>query len=189
MTAKLIYFVTQSLDGYIEDPQGKIDWTTLDEERQHFINDALRPVGTHLYGRRMFETMLVWRELGSSASDPAWARDFAGIWRATNKVVYSTTLTQVALEKTRLEPTFDVEGVREMKLHATHDLLISGNVLAEHAFRAGLVDELMLFVAPVVLGGGKKALPDGLRLDLELVAERRFESSGIVYLHHRRRVV
>jgi len=185
MTAKLIYFVTRSLDGYIEDEQAKIDWTVLDEERQHFINDALRPVGTHLYGRRMYETMQMWTEFGSSESDPSWARAFAGIWRAADKVVYSKTLTQVSIPRTRLEQTFDVDGVRELKSRATHDLVISGHELAAYAFRAGLVDELKLFIAPIILGGGKKALADDARLGLELVDERRFNASGIVYLHYR----
>ena len=185
MTSKLIYFVTQSLDGYIEDEQGKIDWTAPDEERQQFINDVLRPVGTHLYGRRMYETMQVWTQFGSSESDPSWARDFAGIWRAADKVVYSKTLTQVSVPRARLEQTFDVDGIREMKLRAARDLVISGHGLATYAFRAGVVDELRLFIAPIILGGGKKSLSDGLRLGLELVDERRFNASGVVHLHYR----
>ena len=185
MTAKLIYFVTRSLDGYIEDEQGKIDWAAFDEERQHFINDALRPVGTHLYGRRMYETMQVWTQFGSSESDPSWARDFHRIWRAADKVVYSKTLTQISMPRTRLEQTFDVDGIREMKLRAAHDLVISGHELAAYAFRAGLVDELKLFIAPIALGGGKKSLSDGVRLGLELVDERRFKASGVVHLPYR----
>ncbi|HYQ43805.1 MAG TPA: dihydrofolate reductase family protein [Polyangiaceae bacterium] len=186
MTANLVYFVTRSLDGYIEDDQGKIDWAPPDEERLRFVNDALRPVGTHVYGRRMYETMQVWTEFGSSASDPPWARDFAGIWGAADKIVYSKTLTQVSAPRTRLEHTFDVDAIRELKLRAARDLVISGHELATLAFRAGLVDEIKLFIAPIILGGGKKALPDGVRLGLELVDERRFEGSGIVYLHYRR---
>lgn len=186
MTAKLIYFVTQSLDGYIEDEQGRIDWAPPDEERQCFINDALRPVGTHLYGRRMYETMHVWTELGSSESDPAWARDFASIWRPADKLVYSKSLTAVSGPSTRLEQTFDVERVRELKRRAARDLVISGHELAAHAFRARLVDELQLFIAPIILGGGKKSLPEGVRLDLELIEERRFTGSGgVEYLRHR----
>jgi dihydrofolate reductase len=187
MTAKLIYFVTRSLDGYIEDEQGKIDWTSPDEERQQFVNDALRPVGTHLYGRRMYETMQVWTQFGSSESDPPWARDFAGMWRAADKVVYSKTLKQVSAPRTRLEQTFDVDGIREMKLRAVHDLVISGHELGAHAFRAGLVDEIKLFIAPIIVGGGNKSVPDGVRLGLELVDERRFEGSGVVHLHYRLR--
>lgn len=185
MTAKLIYFVTQSLDGYIEDAQGKIDWAPPDDERQQFVNDALRPVGTHLYGRRMYETMQVWTEFGSSESDPPWARDFAGIWRAADKVVYSRTLKQVPTPKTRIEHTFDLDAIHEMKLRAAQDLVISGHELAAHAFQAGLIDEIKLFIAPIMLGGGKKSLPDGVRLELALVDERRFKASGIVHLHHR----
>ena len=185
MTAKLIYFTTQSLDGYIEDGQGKIDWAAFDEERHAFINDALRPIGTHLYGRRMYETMQVWNELGSSASDPAWARDFAGYWRKAEKVIYSRTLRQVSMPQARLEPAFDVDGVREMKARATRDLVISGHELAAHAFEAGLVDELELFIAPIILGAGKKSLSDGLRTGLELVNERLFKDSGIVYVRYR----
>lgn len=185
MTAKLIYFTTRSLDGYIEDEQGKIDWTAPDDERQQFVNDALRPVGTHLYGRRMYETMQVWTQFGSSESDPAWAQDFARIWRAADKVVYSKTLKQISVPRARLEPTFNVDAIREMKLRATHDLVISGHELAAHAFRAGLIDEIKLFIAPIVLGGGKKSHPDGVRLALELVDERRFKESGVVHLHYR----
>jgi len=187
MTANLIYFVTRSLDGYIEDDQGKIDWAPPDEERQQFINDALRPIGTHLYGRRMYETMQVWTEFGSSESDPPWARDFAGTWRAADKVIYSRTLKQVPTPRTRLEHTFDVDSIRAMKLRAAQDLVISGHELAAHAFRAGLIDEVKLFIAPIILGGGKKWLPDGVRLGLELLEERLFEGSGVVYLHHRLR--
>ncbi len=189
MTAKLIYFATRSLDGYIEDERGKLDWTTPDEdeERQRFVNDALRPTGTYLYGRRMYETMQVWTQLGSSDSDPAWARDFGGPWRAAEKVVYSRTLKDVSSPRTRVERTFDVDVVREMKSRATQDLVIGGHALAAQAFRSGLVDEIKLFIAPVILGGGKKALPDGVRLELELVDERRFEGSGVVHLHYRRR--
>jgi dihydrofolate reductase len=186
MTGKLIYFTTLSLDGYIEDAQGKIDWTASDDERLRFVNDALRPIGTHLYGRRMHETMQVFTELGASESDPPWARDFGAMWRAVDKIVYSRTLTQISTPRTRIERTFDVDRIREMKSRATADLVISGHELAAHAFRADLVDELKLFVAPIILGGGKRALPDGLRQGLELVAERRFEGSGVVHLHYRK---
>jgi dihydrofolate reductase len=185
MTAKLIYFATRSLDGYVEDAQGRIDWTSHDEEGQAFVNDALRPTGTYLYGRRMYETMLVWNELGSSESDPAWARDFGSTWRAADKVIFSKTLKQVSMPQARLEHTFDADGIRAMKSRATADLVIGGSELAAHAFRAGLVDEIKLFIAPIILGGGKKALPDGVRLGLELVDERRFAGSGVVHLHHR----
>ncbi len=188
MTAKLIYFATRSLDGYVEDEQGKIDWTSPDEEVHGFINDLLRPIGTCLYGRRMYETMQVWTEFGSAESDPPWARDFASMWRPTEKVIYSRTLKEVSMPGARLEHTFDVDGIREMKQRAARDLVIGGHELAAQAFRAGLVDELMLFIAPIILGGGKKPLPEGLRLGLELVKERLFERSGVVHLHYRIRI-
>jgi dihydrofolate reductase len=133
----------------------------------------------------MYETMQVWTQFGSSESDPSWARDFARMWRAADKVVYSKTLTQVSMPRTRLEQTFDVDAIREVKLRAAHDLVISGHELAACAFRAGLVDEIKLFIAPIILGGGKESLPDGVRLGLELVDERRFKGSGVVHLHYR----
>jgi dihydrofolate reductase len=186
MTAKLIYFTHTSFDGYIEDEQGKIDWTSPDEERQQFVNDALRPIGTHLYGRRMYETMQVWTQFGFSGADPAFARDFHSVWQAVDKVVYSKTLKQVSTPSTRLEQTFDVDGIRAMKSRASRDLVVSGHELAAHAFRAGLVDELKFFVAPIIRGGGKPSLPDGVRLGLELVDERHFKGSGgVAYLHYR----
>jgi dihydrofolate reductase len=187
MTAKLIYFATRSLDGYIEDEQGKIDWTAPDEEGHQFVNDLLRPTGTYLYGRRMYEAMQVWTQFGSSESDPAWARDFGSAWRATDKVVYSKTLKQVSMPRARLEQTFDVDRIREMKSRAAHDLVVGGHELAAHAFSAGLVDEIHHFVAPIIVGGGKPSLPDGVRLELELVDERRFEGNGVVHLHYRLR--
>jgi dihydrofolate reductase len=185
MTAKLIYFATRSLDGYVEDAQGKIDFTAQDEASQKFVNDALRPTGTYLYGRRMYETMLVWNQFGASESDPPWARDFGSTWRAAEKVIYSKTLKQLSMPMARLEPTFDADAIRDMKLRATQDLVIGGHELASHAFRAGLVDEIKLFIAPIIVGGGKRSFPDGVRLGLELVDERRFDGSGIVRVHYR----
>lgn len=184
MTAKLIYFAVRSLDGYVEDAQGKIDFTAPDDQGHTFINDALRPTGTYLYGRRMWETMAVWNEFGSSESDPAWARDFGPTWRAAHKIVYSKTLTQVSALNTELEATFDAERIREMKSRAARDLVIGGSELAAHAFRAGLVDEIKLFIGPVIVGGGRKWLPEGVQLGLELVNERRF-ANGMVHVHYR----
>ena len=184
MTGKLIYVATGSLDGYIEDKQGKFDWAAPDEERHQFVNDLLRPVGTYLYGRRMYETMQVWETQYGSESDPIWARDFARLWRAADKVVYSKTLKQVSTARTRLERTLDVDGIREMKSRARHDLAIGGHELAAHAFSAGLIDEIHLFIAPIIVGGGKPSLPDDLRLKLELIDERRFGSSSAVYLRY-----
>jgi dihydrofolate reductase len=186
MTAKLIYIATQSLDGYIEDEQGRFEWAAPDEEEHQFINDLLRPVGVYLYGKRMYKTMRGWEtEYGSSESDPAVMRDFAKLWRAADKLVYSTTLKQVSTPRTRLERTFDVDAIREMKSRARDDLSIGGPGLAAHAFRAGLVDELHLFIAPIIVGRGKQSLPDDVRLKLELINERRFERTGIVQLHYR----
>jgi dihydrofolate reductase len=185
MTAKLIYFATCSLDGYVEDAQGKIDFTVHDEDKQQVVNDELRPTGTYLYGRRMYETMLVWNQLGASASDPSWARDFGTTWRSAEKVIYSKTLKQLSMPMARLESTFDPDAVRGMKSRATQDLVIGGHELASHAFRAGVVDEIKLFIAPILVGGGKRSLPDGVRVGLELVGERRFDGSGMVFVHYR----
>jgi len=184
MTAKLIYVATQSLDGYIEDGQGKFDWAAPDEEVHQFVNDLLRPVGRYLYGRRMYETMQVWEAQYGNESDPAWARDFASFWRAADKFVYSTTLKQVSTAKTHLERSFVVAAIREMKSRARHDLGIGGHGLAAHAFRAGLIDEINLFIAPIIVGCGKRSLPDDLRLALTLIDERRFEKSSVVYLRY-----
>lgn len=186
MTAKLIYFATRSLDGYIEDEHGKLDWAKFDEERQQFINEQLHPTGTYLYGKRMYETMLVWREFGSVESDPGWAREFGTTWRTTEKIVYSKTLNHVELSNTRLERIFDANAIRAMKSQAVKDLVMGGHELAVQACKFGLIDEFKLFIAPVTLGGGKKAIPEGMRLDLEVMDERYFKSSGVVYLHYRR---
>jgi dihydrofolate reductase len=192
--ANLIYTAITSLDGCIEGPDGKFDWGEPDEEVHAFINDLQRPVGTYLYGRRIYEVMSVWEsddvfeaafaEQGVEVS--AAARDFAGIWRAAEKVVYSRTLEEVTTERTRLEREFDPEAVRGLKASAGADLAIAGAELAARALRCGLVDELQLIVAPVAVGGGKRALADGLRIDLELTDERRF-ASGAVYLGYRLR--
>jgi len=184
MTARLIYFAMQSLDGYIEDPQGKFDWAGPDDEVHQFVNDLLRPVGTYLYGRRMYETMQGWETLYGTESDPPVERDFARLWRAADKVVYSTILSQVSTQRTRLDRAFDVDAIREMKARAQRDLAIGGPGLAAHAFRAGLIDEIHLFVAPRIVGGGKPSLPEGVDLELKLVEERRFERSSVVYLRY-----
>ncbi len=184
MTAKLIYVAMQSLDGYIEDREGKFDWARPDDEVHQFVNDVLRPVATYLYGRRMYETMQGWETLYGTESDPPVERDFAKLWRAADKVVYSTMVGQVSTQRTRLHPVFDVEAIREMKARAQHDLAIGGPGLAAHAFRAGLIDEIHLFVAPRIVGGGKQALPEGVDLEVELVGERRFERSSVVYLRY-----
>jgi dihydrofolate reductase len=178
--ARLIYMAIASLDGYIEDEQGKFDWAAPDEEVHAFVNDLERPVGTHLYGRRMYETM-VWWETGDHA---AVYRDYAQIWRAAEKVVYSQTLQTVSSERTRLERVFDAAAVRRLKESSRSDITIGGAQLAGQAIAEGLVDECHLFLGPVLVGGGKRALPGGVLAELELMDERRFRS-GVVYLHYR----
>ena len=182
--AKLIYTAIGSLDGYIEDERGKFDWAQPDEEAHAFINDLERPVGTYLYGRRMYEVMTAWETLPESADQPQTLLDFAEIWQAADKIVYSRTLGAASTARTRIEREFDPDAVRQLKTAAERDLAVGGAELAGHAFRAGLVDELHLFVAPAVVGGGKQSLPDKVRLELELLDERRFRS-GMVYLRYR----
>lgn len=184
MTARFIYFAMESLDGYIEDVQGKFEWSKPDEEVHRFVNDLLRPVGTYLYGRRMYETMQVWETEFGKETDPPWTRDFAGLWRAAEKIVFSRSLTHVSTAKTRLERTFDARAVREMKTRAGQDLAMGGHLLAAHAFRAGLIDEVYLLLAPIIVGGGKRALPDDVVLKLELIEQRRFEQSSVAYLRY-----
>jgi dihydrofolate reductase len=180
---KLIYSAIASLDGYIADADGNFDWTEPDEEVHAFINDLMRPIGTHLYGRRMYEVMMVWETDPSFAEESPAMRDFAQIWQAADKVVYSTTLQTASTARTRIERRFDADAVPQMKARDSRDMLIGGAELAAHAIRAGLVDEYHLFIAPAMVGGGKPWLPDGVRLRLELVEERRF-SSGMVYLRY-----
>jgi dihydrofolate reductase len=180
----LVYSAIASLDAYLEDETGAFDWAAPDEEVHSFVNDLLRPVGTYLYGRRMYETMAPWETEPALAEGSAVTRDFADLWQAADKIVYSTTLETAATSRTRIERAFDPEAVRRMKASSAQDLGIGGPGLAAHAFEAGLVDELQLFLAPVVVGGGKRALPTKRRLDLELVEERRF-ASGFVYLRAR----
>ena len=179
--AKLIYTAITSLDGYIEDEHGSFDWSAPDEDVHAFVNDLERRIGTYLYGRRLYETMVYWET--APADSPAVELNYARVWRSADKVVYSTTLQETASARTRIERTFDPDAVRAMKEAANADLTVGGAELAAHAFRAGLVDEVRLLLNPVVVGGGKRALPDGVRLDLELLDERRF-ASGVVYLRY-----
>jgi dihydrofolate reductase len=183
--AKLIYSAIASLDGYVADDNGNFDWAAPDEEVHRFVNDLERPVGTYLYGRRMYEVMRFWETAGG-AGQPPFERDFAGIWRAADKVVYSKTLESVSSARTRIERDFEPEAVRQLKETAGRDLTVGGPGLAGQALEAGLVDECHFFLAPVVVGGGIRSLPDGARLDLELLDERRF-GSGVVYLRYRTR--
>jgi dihydrofolate reductase len=183
--AKLIYSAITSLDGYVADEDGKFDWAEPDEEVHAFVNDLARPVGTYLYGRRMYEVMLAWETI-SLADQPPSIQDFAAIWREADKIVYSRTLETVAGARTRIERDFDPEAVGRLKAEAGRDLAVGGPELAAHAFRAGLVDECHLFVAPIVVGGGTRSLPDQVQLKLELLDERRF-GNGMVHLRYRAR--
>lgn len=185
MAAALIYTALASLDGYVADSAGTFDWAHPDEEVHRFVNDIERSVGTHLYGRRMYEVMQVWdRPDDIAVNRPAYIDDYARIWSAADKVVDSTTLDVASTPRTRIERAFDAAAVAVMKGAADRTISISGPSLAAHAWKARLVDECHLFVAPVVIGGGLRAFPDGVRADLELVNQRRF-SGGMVHLHYR----
>jgi dihydrofolate reductase len=184
--ATLLYSAITSLDGYIEDQDGKFDWAAPDDEVHAFVNDLERPIGTYLYGRRMYETLVAWETVGTGDDQPAVTRDFARIWQAADKIVYSRTLRTVASARTRVEREFDPEAIRRLKQDSHADLTIGGAALAGQALRAGLVDECHMFLVPVVVGGGKRALPDSVRAQLELLDERRFHS-GVVHLHYRLR--
>jgi dihydrofolate reductase len=181
--AKLIYVTNMSLDGYTEDRDGGISWGVPDEEYFSFINDLQRPVGTYLYGRRMYEAMAFW-ETAPIAGQPPWVVDFTNTWRAADKVVFSKTLASVSSGRTTLERGFNVEAVRRLKADETRDLTVGGADLAAQAFEAGLVDKCHLLLWPVALGGGKHALPRNGHRDLQLLNEQR-SSSGVVHLHYR----
>jgi dihydrofolate reductase len=180
--AKLIYSAITSLDGYVADEEGKFDWGEPDEEVHAFVNDLERPVGTYLYGRRMYEVMAAWETI-PLADEPPFIRDFAEIWQAAEKIVYSKTMDTVSTPRTRIEREFDPAEIRQMKATEGRDLIVGGPDLAAQAITAGLVDEWHLVLAPIVVGGGNQSLPDGVRLDLELLDERRFRN-GMVYLSY-----
>jgi dihydrofolate reductase len=182
--AKLIYVSNVSLDGYIEDEHGSFDWTAPEDDFFAFITDLVRPVGTYLYGRRLYDTMAVWETDPALAAQSELRADFANIWQAADKVVYSTTLDAVSTARTRLEHNFDPASVRDMKASATSDLTVGGALLAAHALKAGLVDECHLFIRPILLGGGKPALPSDTCAELELLDDRRL-SNGVMYLRYR----
>jgi len=184
--ARLIYSAITSLDGYVADEDGTFDWAQPSEEVHGFVNDLERPVGTYLYGRRMYEVMVHWEAAHALAGQPPVVRDFAEFWHAADKVVYSTTLGVVSSARTRIERAFDPEVVRQMKATAGRDLTVGGPDLAAQAIRAGLVDECHLFVVPIVVGGGTPSLPSGVRLTLDLLEDRRF-GNGVVHLHYRTR--
>ena len=176
--AKLIYSAIMSLDGYIADENGNFDWAEPDEQVHAFVNDLERPIGTYLLGRRMYDVMVAWETLDD---EQPFIKDYAEIWRAADKIVYSRSLEKVSSARTRLERSFDPDAVREMKDAADRDISVGGSDLAAQAIRAGLVDEIHLFVSPIVVGGGTKALPDEVRVELELLTERLF-GNGVVYL-------
>ena len=183
--AKLIYSAITSLDGFVADEDGNFDWAAPDEEVHQFVNDLERPIGTYLFGRRMYEVMTYWETAHEEPDQSAIALDYARIWQAADKIVYSRSLDRVSTARTRLEKTFDADSVRRLKAQAEADLSVGGPHLAAEALRAGLVDEIQLFLTPHVIGRGNAALPNDVRLRLELLDQRRF-SSGVVYLAYRR---
>jgi dihydrofolate reductase len=179
--ANLIYTAIMSLDGYVADESGNFDWAEPDEEVHTLVNDLERPIGTYLYGRRLYEVMVAWETI---TDELPFIKDYAEIWRAADKVVFSKTLETVSSQRTRIERNFDPEAIRAMKAAADRDISVGGPELAGQALRAGLIDEIGLFLAPIVVGGGTWALPDGARVKLELLDERRFDN-GVVHLHYR----
>jgi dihydrofolate reductase len=181
--SRLIFAALTSLDGYMADKDGRFDWAIPDAEEHQFVNDLQRDVGLHLYGRRMYEVLVAWETIALEG-EPDWIADYARIWRTADKVVYSSSLKDTSSRRTRLERAFDPEEIRRLKAEGGPDMLIAGPTLAARAFEVGLVDEVHLFVAPVIVGGGLRALPVDVRLDLELTAERRF-GNGVVYLAYR----
>jgi dihydrofolate reductase len=181
---KLIYSAIASADGYVEDAAGSFDWAAPDDELHCFVNDLQRPAGTYLYGRRMYQTMLYWETADTVPGQPPSVREFTGIWQAAEKIVFSKTLASVSSARTRIERNFDPGMVRHLKSATGHDMTVGGADLAGQAIKAGLVDELQLFLVPVAVGGGKRALPNGVHSDLELLDTQRF-ASGAVYLRYR----
>jgi dihydrofolate reductase len=181
---RLIYSAISSLDGYIEDADGNFDWAMPDEEVHRFINNLERAAHTYLYGRRMYETMMVWETDPHLVAESPVTRDFGEMWQAADKIVYSKTLEAVSTHKTQIERNFDPEAIRQLKEAAQHDMLIGGPNLAAEAFRSGLIDECHLFLTPILVGGGKRSLPDDVRLKLELLEECRF-GNGTVFLRYR----
>jgi dihydrofolate reductase len=181
---KLIYSAICSLDGYIEDETGDFQWAAPDEDVHAYVNDLERPIGTYLYGRRMYETMKFWETEGGGADDGPVSQDYAHVWRAADKVVFSRTLAEASTARTRIEPQFDPAMVRALKDSSEQDISIGGPALAAEGFRAGLVDECHLFLHPIIVGSGKSALPHDVRVQLGFLDERRFRS-GVVHLHYR----
>jgi dihydrofolate reductase len=182
--AKLIYTAISSLDGYVADAEGNFDWSVPDEEVHRFVNDLERPIGTYLLGRRMYEVMRYWDSASTDNDEPSAGQEYAKIWQSTDKIVYSKSLDRVSAGKTRIEREFQPEAIKHLKATATRDVSVGGPTLAAQALKLGLVDECHLFLSPVVVGGGNPALPDNVRLGVELLDERRF-GNGVVHLHYR----
>jgi dihydrofolate reductase len=182
--AKLIYSSIASLDGYVSDEDGNFEWAAPDEEVLEFLTDLERPVGTYLYGRRMYETMVYWETAVDLADEPPAVRDWGTMWRAADKIVYSKTLNAVSSARTRIERDFDARAVSAMKAATGNDITVGGPDLAAQAFREGLVDECQVFLTPIVIGGGRRSLPDDYQQELELLDVRPF-TSGVVYLRYR----
>ncbi len=181
--ARLIYSAITSLDGYVADRGGNFDWAAPDEEVHAFVNDLERPIGTYLYGRKMYETMVFWETAGLTDDDPGVIRAFGSLWRAADKVVFSTTLESVTSARTRTERDFDPDSIRRLKQSGDKDLTVGGAELAGQALAAGLVDEIQLFLVPVIVGGGKRALPVDVQARLRRISTRSF-ASGFVYTHY-----
>ena len=181
---KLIYHAIASLDGFVEDGEGNFEWAAPDGEVHAFVNELERPIGTYLYGRRMYETMVFWETVSTGTGQPAVIRDFAEIWRAAKKIVYSRSLETASSTRTRIERDLEPDAVRRLKETSKADITIGGAELAGQALALGLVDECHLLLSPVIVGGGTRALPDGLRVRLELLDERRF-GNGVAYLRYR----
>jgi dihydrofolate reductase len=181
--ARLIYAALASLDGYVADADGSFDWAAPDEDVHAVVNELQRSIGTLLLGRRMYNVLVAWETM-DTADEPGVIQDFAALWRASDKIVYSRTLEMASSARTRIDRSFDPDAIREMKATATRDLSVGGPDLAAQALRAGLVDEIHLFLSPIVVGGGTQALPDGVRVHLDLQDVRRF-GNGTVHLHYR----
>jgi dihydrofolate reductase len=182
--AKLIYTAISSLDGYVADAEGNFDWSVPDEEVHRFVNDLERPIGTYLLGRRMYEVMRYWDTAPTGNDEPSAGQEYAKIWQAADKIVYSKSLDRISTGNMKIEREFEPEAIKQLKTTATRDVSIGGPTLAAQALKLGLVDECHLFLSPVVVGGGNPALPDKVRLGLELLDERRFVN-GVVHLHYR----
>lgn len=180
---KLIFIANVSLDGFTTDKDGDYNWTEPNDAVFKFITDLIQPMHTHLYGRRMYETMMVWETDPRFAEESPLMHDFAEVWQSANKIVFSRTLEKTSTQETQLEHTFDPDAIQQLKATSDHDIHIGGPELAGHAFRAGLIDEIHLFLIPIVVGAGKSALPDDMKIRLGLLEERRF-SNGTVYLRY-----